>query len=193
MAPTGQRQAKQAGRAYAINLDCGDAERGGGPVFQRAIRLSGAANWYSSRYGLTDEIAAANLLTADVVKQAARLVKTGKTYAPLRSRQQGFTSISARSIKLYNPGSRPVGRWFTSNDGVAVAYMGVGTQLNGIGHIGIDKIYYSGNRAADFVTAEGVTKLGMKKEPQIVKRGVVLDMTDHYGKAIVPGNRVQDR
>lgn len=33
---------------------------------------------------------------------------------------------------------------------------GVGTQLNGIGHIGIDNVYYNGNKATDFVTVEGV-------------------------------------
>jgi kynurenine formamidase len=63
----------------------------------------------------------------------------------------------------------------------------VGTQLNGIGHIGIDHVYYNGNKAADFVTVEGVKKLGIEKVPPIVTRGVVLDMTAHFKQAIVPG------
>jgi hypothetical protein len=40
---------------------------------------------------------------------------------------------------------------------------------------GIDNVYYNGNKAADFVTVEGVKKLGLEKVPPIVTRGVVLD------------------
>lgn len=61
----------------------------------------------------------------------------------------------------------------------------MGTQLNGIGHIGIDHTYYNGNRAADFVTVDGVTKLGIEKVPPLVTRGVLLDMVAHYGTPIV--------
>lgn len=39
-----------------------------------------AEDWYPSAYGANDEIGAANLLTADVVKHAVSLVRTGKTY-----------------------------------------------------------------------------------------------------------------
>jgi hypothetical protein len=42
------------------------------------------------------------------------------------------------------------------------AWTGV-DQLNGIGHIGIDNVYYNGNKAADFVTVDGVRKLGVER------------------------------
>ncbi|KAA6120999.1 cyclase family protein [Cupriavidus cauae] len=152
-----------------------------------------AADWYPSQFGPDDEIGAANLLTPDVVRQAAGLVKTGKTYALGVPVSKDLPAFRHRSFKLYNiqPGEQ-AGQTlgpnrFTFNDELAVAWTGVGTQLNGIGHIGIDNVYYNGNRAVDFVTVEGVKKLGVEKVPPIVTRGVVLDMTAHYGKAIVPG------
>ncbi|MCA7082537.1 cyclase family protein [Cupriavidus cauae] len=152
-----------------------------------------AADWYPSQFGPDDEIGAANLLTPDVVRQAAGLVKTGKTYALGVPVSKDLPAFRHRSFKLYNiqPGEQ-AGQTlgpnrFTFNDELAVAWTGVGTQLNGIGHIGIDNVYYNGNRAADIVTVEGVKKLGVEKVPPIVTRGVVLDMTAHYGKAIVPG------
>lgn len=74
------------------------------------------------------------------------------------------------------------------NDELVNGWTGVGTQLNGIGHIGIDNVYYNGNKAVDFVTVEGVKKLGIEKVPPIVTRAVLLDMTAFYGKSIVPGN-----
>lgn len=128
-----------------------------------------------------------------MVKQAVGLVKTGKTYPLAVPVDKNLPAFRHRSFHLYNiqPGEQ-AGRTlgpnkFTFNDEMVNAWTGVGTQLNGIGHIGIDNRYYNGNQAADFVTVEGVKKLGIEKVPPFVTRGVVLDMTAHYGKAVVPG------
>lgn len=152
-----------------------------------------AADWYPSVYGPNDEIGAANLLTPDIVRKAVKLVKTGKTYPLAVPVNKDLPAFRHRSFKLYNvqPGEQAgltLGpNKFSLNDELVNAWTGVGTQLNGIGHIGIDNVYYNGNKAADFVTVEGVTKLGIEKVPPLVTRGVVLDMTAHYGKSIVPG------
>jgi kynurenine formamidase len=153
---------------------------------------SAAQDWFPSKYGPHDEIGAANLLTPDLVLNATKLVKTGKTYPLAVQVNKDLPAFRHRSFKLYNiqPGEQAgltMGpNKFTFNDELVVAWTGVGTQLNGIGHIGIDNVYYNGNRAADFVTVEGVKKLGLEKVPPIVTRGIVLDMTAHYGKPIVP-------
>lgn len=157
------------------------------------------ADWYPSKYGASDEIGAANLLTPDVVLKAAKLVKTGKTYPLGVEINKDLPAFRHRSFKLYNvqPGQQAgmtTGpNKFTFNDELTVAWTGVGTQLNGIGHIGIDNVYYNGNRAQDIVTMEGVTKLGLENVPPMVTRGVLLDMTAHYGKAIVPEGTVFTR
>ncbi|MNJ34861.1 putative cyclase [compost metagenome] len=155
-----------------------------------------ASDWYPSAYGANDEIGAANLLTADVVKKAIGLVNTGKTYSLGVAVSKDLPAFRHRSFHLYNiqPGEQAgqtLGKnKFTFNDELVNGWTGVGTQLNGIGHIGIDNVYYNGNKAADFVTVEGVSKLGIEKVPPMVTRGVVLDMTAHFGKAIVPGGTV---
>lgn len=125
--------------------------------------------------------------------QAAKLIKTGKTYPLAVPVDKHLPAFRHRSFHLYNiqPGEQ-AGQTlgpnkFSFNDELVNGWTGVGTQLNGIGHIGIDNVYYNGNRAADFVTVEGVKKLGIEKVPPIVTRGVVLDMTAYYGKSVVPG------
>lgn len=155
--------------------------------------VSSKADWYPSPYGAKDEIGALNLLTPEVVMQAMKLVKIGKTYPLAVPVDKYLPAFRHRSFNLYNiqPGEQ-AGKTtgpnkFSFNDELVNAWTGVGTQLNGIGHIGIDNIYYNGNKAVDFVTVEGVKKLGIEKAPPIVTRGVVLDMTAYYGKAIVPG------
>ncbi|HBN8289780.1 cyclase family protein [Pseudomonas aeruginosa] len=157
------------------------------------MQVASAADWYPSAYGPDDEIGAANLLTPEVAMQAVQLVKTGKTYPLAVPVDKNLPAFRHRSFHLYNtqPGEQAgqsLGpNKFTFNDELVNAWTGVGTQLNGIGHIGIDNRYYNGNKAADFVTIEGVKKLGVEKVPPFVTRGVLLDMSAHYGKRIVPG------
>ncbi|MGK9236722.1 cyclase family protein [Inquilinus limosus] len=163
-----------------------------GSLLASAAGPAAAQDWYPSKYGAADEIGAANLLTPEVTLEAVRLVKAGKVYPLAVPVDRHLPAFRHRSFRLYNvqPGEQ-AGKTlgpnrFTFNDELVEAWTGVGTQLNGIGHIGIDHVYYNGNRAADFVTVEGVTKLGIEKVPPMVTRGVVLDMTEHYGQAIVP-------
>lgn len=152
-----------------------------------------SSNWYPSAYGVDDEIGAANLLTQEVVLQAMQLVKQGRTLPLAVPIDKNFPAFRHRSFRLYNiqPGQQDgqtLGpNKFTFNDELVNGWTGVGTQLNGIGHIGIDNVYYNGNKAADFVAIDGVKKLGIEKVPPIVTRGVVLDMTAHYGQDIIPG------
>lgn len=150
-------------------------------------------SWYRSAYGANDEIGAVNLLSPEIVLQAVKLVKIGKTQPLAVPIDKNLPAFRHRSFNLYNiqPGEQ-AGQTlgpnkFSFNDELVTAWTGVGTQLNGIGHIGIDNVYYNGNKAADFVTVEGVKKLGIEKVPPMVTRGIVLDMTEHYGKTIVPG------
>lgn len=151
------------------------------------------SNWYPSTYGANDEIGAANLITQELVLQAMQLVKQGKTLPLAVPIDKNFPAFRHRSFRLYNiqPGQqdgKTLGpNKFTFNDELVNGWTGVGTQLNGIGHIGIDNVYYNGNKAADFVTIDGVEKLGIEKVPPIVTRGVVLDMTAHYSQSIIPG------
>ena len=64
--------------------------------------------------------------------------------------------------------------------------MGIGSQIDGLGHMGINHVYYNGNKASEFVANTGLTKLGIHKLPPMVTRGVLLDMSRHFGKAVVP-------
>ncbi|MDM1362200.1 cyclase family protein [Myroides marinus] len=150
-------------------------------------------SWYPSVYGANDEIGAVNLLTPETVMQSLKLVKQGKTVALAVPIDKHLPAFRHRSFNLYNiqPGEQGGQTFgpnkFSFNDELVTAWTGVGTQLNGIGHIGINNVYYNGNKAQDFVTVEGVKKLGIEKVPPIVTRAVVLDMVAYYNKAIVPG------
>jgi kynurenine formamidase len=64
-------------------------------------------------------------------------------------------------------------------------WVGVGSQMDGLGHLGIDHVYYNGNKVADFGDVSGLKKLGIDKVPPLVARGVLLDMASYYKTDVV--------
>ena len=69
----------------------------------------------------------------------------------------------------------------TYNDDIIAGWNGVGPQIDGFGHIGIDGIYYNCNKG-DIGKITGLTKLGIENVPAIATRGIVLDMAGTDGR-----------
>src|SRR3546814_7296747 len=55
-------------------------------------------------------------------------------------------------------GSTLAGNKMSYNDDMITGWLGVGTQIDGLGHLGIDNVFYNGNRAEDFVKVTGLEK-----------------------------------
>ncbi len=148
-------------------------------------------DWCKSKWGPNDEIGAANLLTPQLAADAAKLVKTGKTYALGFETNAGTAAYAPRtwSLTVVQPGQAGGvslgGTKTTYNDDIYMGWVGTGSQIDGLGHIGIDNVYYNCNKNSDFVQANGLKKLGIEKVPPFVTRGIVLDMTAYYGTPMV--------
>jgi len=150
-----------------------------------------AQDWTKSKWGPNDEIGAANYMTPELVVKAASLVKTGKTYAlgiPVDTKTPAYPP---RTFKLTvvqpgqagSPGLGPTKT--TYNDDIIDTWVEIGSQLDGLGHIGVEHVYYNGNKLADFADPTGLKKLGVEKVPPIVTRGVLLDMAAYYNTDVV--------
>ena len=155
-----------------------------------------AQDWYPSKHGAGDTLGAVNHLSPEKVVQAAQLVKTGKTY-PLGvvtgwdtpaypPRHYAITVIQPGQDNGPTMGSNRA----TGNDDLLYTWMGIGSQLDGLGHMGVEHVYYNGHKASDFVTAKGLKALSIEKIPPIVTRGVLLDMTRHFGESPLPAGTV---
>lgn len=146
-----------------------------------------------SKWGPNDEIGAANYITPARVMDAAKLVKTGKTYSLgiiVDSKTPAYPPRSC-TVSIVQPGqvgsSAGLGPTHTTyNDDILNCWVGIGTQIDGLGHIGVGDVYYNGNKWADFAAFDGLKKLGVEKIPPIVARGVLLDMTAHFKQDPVP-------
>jgi len=156
-----------------------------------AAGTASAQDWTKSKWGPNDEIGAANYMTPELVLKAASLIKTGKTYAlgiPVDTKTPAYPP---RTFKLTvvqpgqagSPGLGPTKT--TYNDDIIDTWVGIGSQLDGLGHIGVEHVYYNGNKLADFADPTGLKKLGVEKVPPIVTRGVLLDMAAYYNTDVV--------
>ena len=143
--------------------------------------------WFPSEYGADDEIGAANLLTPEMAKRAAGLVTEGKSYPlgiPVGPDTPGF-GVRELDINIFMPGQE-AGATLGPNkmtyvDDVIMGWVGLGSQIDGLGHLGIDNVFYNGNTPADYVSTGGLTKMGIHNVPPIVTRGLVLDMAGQAG------------
>jgi kynurenine formamidase len=147
-----------------------------------------AEDWQASKFGQDDTLGAINLLSSDKVLEAAKLIKTGKTYAlgvPTGPDSPAYPPrfYSMTILQLGDGTGTALGaNKLTGNDDLMYTWMGVGSQIDGLGHIGIDHVYYNGTKANDFVNNKGLTKFSTHELPPIVTRGVLLDMAEFYGK-----------
>ena len=146
-----------------------------------------AESWYPSQYGAEDTIGALNNLSPEGVLRAVRLVTTGKTYALGGVTGRTTPAYGHRSFQLFiQPHGEeitpPLGKSRgTAHDDYLATWLGIGTQIDGFAHFGIDHRYYNGVTAAELFAPTGVKKFGTHDIPPIVTRGVLLDMVKYYG------------
>ena len=124
--------------------------------------------------------------------EAAKLVKTGKTYSLGITVNTTTPAYPPRTCSIYivQPGQTGSAEGLgptktTYNDDILNCWTGIGTQLDGLGHIGVGDRYYNGNKWQEFAQIGGLKKLGADKVPPMVTRGVLLDMAAHYGVDVV--------
>jgi kynurenine formamidase len=160
-------------------------------VLSAGVLSASAQDWYPSKWGADDEIGAANLITPDSVLAASKLVTTGRTYnlgIVVDSKTPAFPprSLSVTVLQPNQVSTTGLGPTKTTyNDDIFMGWLGIGPQIDGLGHIGVDHVYYNGHKDSDFAKADGLSKLGLEKLPPMVSRGVLLDMAGYFGVDMV--------
>jgi kynurenine formamidase len=148
-----------------------------------------------SKWGAQDEIGNANLITPARIKAALRLVKQGKAHPlgiVIDSTTPAFPPRSL-SLEVVQPNQQGGQRLFaykgSYNDDLVQTWLGIGPQIDGLGHLGQDGVYYNCNHEKDFAAITGLKKMGVDKIPPIVARGVLLDMTKHFNMPFLPAGK----
>jgi kynurenine formamidase len=147
-------------------------------------------DWYPSPWGPADQRGAANRITPAKVLEARNLITRGTVYQLGRAYEAAMPLFGTRHFSLRIPHTYgPLGTNRTMyHDEIVSAEIGqVGTQFDGLGHIGVGDLFYNGNDRAEFARGDGLTKLGVENVGAITTRGVLVDVAAFKGVARLEG------
>ncbi len=149
------------------------------------LSLGQEEKWWPSRYGAADEQGALNEITPAKVKEAAALIKEGKTYHLSMVLREGVPAFAPRTFSMHMPYHSVVAylganklQW---SEEVVFGWLGSFTQLDCLGHIGLDDRWYNGRAWRDIFTPTGMKMNSCEKLKPIVTRGVLLDIAGLKG------------
>lgn len=154
--------------------------------------------WYPSVYGASDRLGAINNIDAKKVLKATRLVKEGKVYslAIVTSATTPAGLDRTYQVNAHPIMPDPIGENLLSGmDDKVTMHMGIGTQIDGFGHVGINHKHYNGLPDEEMLKNNKLTVYGIQDLPPIVTRGVLLNIAALKGvdrlAADTPINRAE--
>jgi kynurenine formamidase len=152
-----------------------------------------ATECHESKWGKDDLIGSANLISPENTLKAAALIKRGKSQPlgiVIDSKTPAFAprSLSLQVVQPNQQGGQKLdafGYPGNYNDDILYTWVGIGSQIDGLGHLGEGGLYYNCLDEKEISAITGLTKLGVHDIPPLVGRGVVIDMAKHMGKDVL--------
>lgn len=141
-----------------------------------------------SRWGKDDQIGNANYITPEKTLAASRLITRGKAYRLGIETNRATPAYPPRNyaVTVLQPGQVngvSIGpNKLSYNDDIVMGWNGVGSQIDGFGHIGTEGVYYNCVHGEDFAAVTGLKKFGIETVPAIATKVIVLDMVALHGK-----------
>ncbi|QUJ76065.1 cyclase family protein [Sulfitobacter albidus] len=147
----------------------------------------------SQQWGAEDTLGSANLITPDRTLEAAKLIKQGKSMPLGIAIGPNTPAFPPRSLSLQvvqpnqQGGQKLSGFGYEGNynDDILQTWIGIGSQLDGLGHLGENGMYYNCLDEKEISAITGLTKLGTHAVPPLVGRAVILDMAAHAGVEVM--------
>ena len=144
----------------------------------------------NSKWGADDELGSANYINEKRTKLAAKLIKKGKSHplgVTINNKTPAFPprtlSLTVMAPNQYNGANLTgaLGYHMNYNDDILNTWIGIGSQIDGLGHLGENDMLYNCNKSGDITKITGLTKLGVHNIPPMIARAVIIDMTKHFG------------
>jgi kynurenine formamidase len=148
-----------------------------------------------SRYGSDDQAGALNEITAVTTARAATLVRQGRVFDLAHVLDASVPSFGDRTFTQRIAERAPAGgigenhvHWIAER---FEATTQMGTHMDGLNHLHVDDVAYNGNRISDITADFGTTRLGVETLPQVLTRGVLLDIAATRGvTSLEPGDAI---
>jgi kynurenine formamidase len=163
------------------------------------------AGWFPSRWGPDDASGALNEITPDAVRAAVSLVRSGRVFDLAHVLHADVPAFPGRTFRSYlttnyhyvnrrRADGSPEGWGRNAVNWVVeqiTATQQMGTHLDALNHLQVGDRTYNGHRLADIAEDWGTNRLGVDTLPQIVTRGLLLDVAAVRGvERLDPGDVV---
>jgi kynurenine formamidase len=144
--------------------------------------------WPHPEWGVADQAGASNRITPEKMLAAFRLVRTGRVYELGHVYERGMPLGGGRDFALrLVPAIEPTGtnRVVYNDEFLATEVGQVGTQFDGLGHVGAEvefadgsrqRVFYNGFTMAEMAAGTGLRELGIEHVKPILTRGVLVDL-----------------
>jgi hypothetical protein len=169
------------------------------PAAMRAQTREAGPWWPHPEWGPDDQAGASNRITPAKVLSALQLAKTGVMYELGQVYEAGMPLFRGRSYSMLIPrrDTNAVGanRLVGNEEFLATQIGQVGTQFDGLGHIGqkvvmddgqVTDVFYNGVTAEEMDAREGLQQLGIEHVKPIITRGVLIDIAGYQGVPRLP-------
>ncbi|MFQ5982974.1 MAG: cyclase family protein [Woeseiaceae bacterium] len=156
--------------------------------------------WPNAQWGPEDQAGASNRITDEKVMEALRLATTGKIYELGQVYEQGMPLYGSRSYSMVLPAKGEAfgeNRLIGNAEFLSTQIGQVGTQFDGLGHIGqevvmengdTEFVFYNGYTAGEMDTPTGLRKLGIEHVRPIITRGVLIDIAGYKNVKRLPNS-----
>jgi hypothetical protein len=190
-----QTAVEPAATAHAAPADAAPAEQAMTPI---------GPPWWPSKWGADDEAGASNMMTPENVLRVLPLIRTGRIFELGRVYQAEMPLFGARVFGLRIPGA-PTGGPLAANgliyhdEFLATEIGQVGTQFDGLGHIGCragrdgdltEMRFYNGVTELEMADPYGLKKLGIEKVKPFFTRGILADVAGAKGGMLDKGYEI---
>ena len=170
---------------------------------QTAPTQNGTSQWWPSKYGAGDQAGALNEITPGKVLEAVRLVRRGRVYDLAHVLHQDIPAFPGRTFRQYlttnyhqinrrQSDAGPEGLGSNSVNWIVeqvTATQQMGTHMDGLNHLQMGDRTYNGFLLADIIEDYGTNRLGIDTLPQVVTRGLLLDVASaRGGERLEPGD-----
>jgi kynurenine formamidase len=144
------------------------------------------ARWWPSRWGAEDQAGASNHITPQKILETVQLIRTGKVYEIGRVYEAGMRRVGSNQVVWHD-------------EFLATEIGQVGTQFDGLGHIGVaikgagnkdEMRFYNGFPETEVASPNGLKKLGIENVKAIFTRGLLFDIAGLKGRALNQGEEV---
>ena len=155
-----------------------------------------------SKWGAKDELGSGNLMGPETVLRAAKLIKIGEVFRLGFDLSADLPLIGSRRFDMHmKRGSSTAPGTRGENEEIVITELGqVGTQFDGFAHQMYSGEYYNcitdqemnatGGSDLSSCARQGFPKLGVEKAPDMVTRGVLIDVAGLKNVDTLPENYV---